>query len=63
MLFIGAVIAVHVIVLSAVAAGAWILWRRLPGQLRSLDIALTMLASVALLAVMIALPHWGFGQP
>jgi glutamine cyclotransferase len=62
MLFILAVAAVHLVVISAALFGAWKIWQRFPHDLRSFDLGLALLASVILLAVMIALPHWGFGR-
>jgi O-antigen/teichoic acid export membrane protein len=62
MLVVVAAIAVHLLALFALAFAALWMWRRLPDYDRSRDVILAMVIGLTLVAVMFALPHWGFGH-
>lgn len=57
-----AAIAAHLLALGALIYFARRIWRALPGDVRSPDVVGCVITGLILLAVMFALPHWGFGQ-
>jgi hypothetical protein len=54
--------AVHLLALCALAFAARWAWRRLPDYDRSRDVIVAVVIGLILVAVMFALPHWGFGH-
>jgi hypothetical protein len=55
-------IVVHLVALAAIAFMARWIWKRLPDYNRSRDVVAAMVISLILVAIMFALPHWGFGR-
>jgi hypothetical protein len=54
--------AVHLIAICALALMARWMFKRLPDYDRSHDVIGAIVIGVFLIAVMFALPHWGFGR-
>jgi hypothetical protein len=62
MLFPIVLIAAHILPLGALLYFLTRVSLQLPDDLRSFDVIGSMVAGLVLIAVMLALPHWGFGR-